>query len=402
MVREMASSDDRDRETHGRIPRENGSSDSAFSQSAADDNQEPSFFEDSKRLIQTGIVVALMVVGIYVLIPSVIGLEDAITTLDDGSWWWYAVAVGFNVVAFASYVALFRGVVGERVTLRISESYQITMAGLAATRLLSAGGAGGIVLSYWALRKAGMRRAESARRMVAFLVLLYAFYLLAVIVFGILLRTGVLPGPAPLAMTVVPAGIAGGVALVVILIALIPGDLQRRMSFVSDERRLGRLALRLATVPATLASGVRTAIGFLRTPSQSGLAVGGAVGFWAANVGILWASFMAFGVSVPLAVIVQGYFVGMAANLAPAPAGVGAVDGGLIGAFVIFGLPASTVIAAVLIYRLVAFWMPVPPGIVAFLQLRKTVARWEHEGRPVDETANGAGQRPSRPATLTS
>ena len=36
------------------------------------------------------------------------------------------------------------------------------MAGLAATLLFSAGGAGGIVLSYWALRKAGMRRREAA------------------------------------------------------------------------------------------------------------------------------------------------------------------------------------------------------------------------------------------------
>ena len=55
---------------------------------------------------------------------------------------------------FGSYVALFRGVVGERVRLTWGESYEITMAGLAATRLFSAGGAGGIVLTYWALRKA--------------------------------------------------------------------------------------------------------------------------------------------------------------------------------------------------------------------------------------------------------
>ena len=99
------------------------------------------------------------------------------------------------MLAFASYVALFRGVVGESVLhLRWSESYQITMAGLAATRLFSAGGAGGIVLTYWALRKAGMPRRQSACRMVAFLVLLYAVYLLALIIDGILLRTGVLPG----------------------------------------------------------------------------------------------------------------------------------------------------------------------------------------------------------------
>jgi len=84
----------------------------------------------------------------------------------------------------------------------------------------------------------------------------------------------------------------------------------------------------------------------------------------------------------------------MAANLAPDPAGVGAVDGGLIGAFVIFGESASTVIAAVLVYRLIAFWMPLPPGIVAFLQLRRTVARWEAEGRSVGDDEMEAGEGP--------
>ena len=113
-------------------------------------------------------------------------------------WIWIAVALAFNVLAFGSYVALFRGVVGENVVkLTWSESYQITMAGLAATRLFSAGGAGGIVLTYWALRKAGMPRRQSACRMVAFLVLLYAVYMLTVIIDGILLRTGVFNGPNP-------------------------------------------------------------------------------------------------------------------------------------------------------------------------------------------------------------
>jgi uncharacterized protein (TIRG00374 family) len=105
---------------------------------------------------------------------------------------------------------------------------------------------------------------------------------------------------------------------------------------------------------------------------------------------ILWASFKSLGVSVPLGEIVVGFFVGMAANLLPAPAGVGAVDGGLIGAFAIFGFPLETVIAAVLIYRLLAFYLPVPPGIIAFFQLRRTVARWEQEAA----AGNGAEPDP--------
>jgi uncharacterized membrane protein YbhN (UPF0104 family) len=360
-----------------------------------DDDAEPSFFDDPRRLALTGIFVLLAFAAIYFLLPKVIGLEDAVQKLGDGSWPWFAAAVGFNVLAFAAYVAQFRGVIGENlVRLDWRESYQITMAGLAASRLLSAGGAGGVVLSYWALRKAGMERGEAARRMVTFLVLLYAVYVFAVILFGVLLRSGVLPGDAPVSVTVVPAAIAGGLAVMGILIALIPGDLRGRLSF-DGRGKLGRLAVRLSSVPATLSQGIRTAWAYIRSPRKGGLAIAGAVGYWAANIGILWASFEAFGESVPLGVLVMGFFVGMVGNLIPDPAGVGGVDGGLIGAFVIFGIEAETVIAAVLVYRLIAFWMPLPPGIVAFLQLRRTVARWEAEGRGEDGGAAAVATVPS-------
>ncbi len=363
----------------------------------AEVEEAPSLLGNPRKLAITGLVVLLMFAAIYVLVPKLVGLEDAVEKMQEGEWQWFVVAVGFNVLAFGSYVALFRGVIGENlVHLDWRESYQITMAGLAASRVLSAGGAGGVVLSYWALRKAGMKRAEAAMRMVAFLVLLYAIYVIAVIVFGILLETGVLAGPNPVSMTIIPAAIAGGVLLIFLLILLIPGDLERRLS-LRGSNWASRLALKLSTVPATISTGSRIAIGFLRDPRKGGLAVLGAAGFWASNIGILWATFMAFGIALPIGVLVMGFFVGMAANLAPDPAGVGAVDGGLIGAFLIFGYPASSVIAAVLVYRLIAFWMPLPPGIVAFLQLRRTVARWEAEGRPVvdDPTDDGSDGQPS-------
>ncbi|MEA2309053.1 MAG: putative heme transporter, partial [Thermoleophilaceae bacterium] len=76
----------------------------------------------------------------------------------------------------------------------------------------------------------------------------------------------------------------------------------------------------------------------------------------------------------------QGYFLGMVANLAPSPAaGVGTVDAGLIGAFVLFGIPAVTVFPAILIFRLIAFWLPIPLGVWAYVQLRRTIHRWSEE-----------------------
>jgi putative heme transporter len=343
---------------------------------------EPSFFADPKRLIQTAVAVVLLFVAIYVLIPKLFDLQDAIAKIGEGEPLWIALGVAFCVLSFAAYVALFRGVVGERVIhLEWSESYQITMAGLAATRLFSAGGAGGILLTYWALRKAGMERRQAASRMLAFLVVLYSIYLLALVVFGILLRTHVLSGEAPLSGTVIPAALAAVVLVLGLLAALVPEDFERRIERHTSGR-FGKVARRLATVPATLADGTRTALQFVRHRRSGILAIGGAIGFWAANIAILWASFHAFDVHIPLGVVVQGFFLGMVANLFPfAPGGVGAVDAGMIGAFVLFGLPSAEVFAAVLAYRVIAFWLPIPPGIIAFFQLRKTVQRWEREGR---------------------
>jgi uncharacterized protein (TIRG00374 family) len=340
----------------------------------------------TRRIIQTVVVVFLLLGAIYFIFPKVVGLGNALDKLDEADPVWIAIAIGFNVLAYATYIALFKAVVGgDALRLTWKETYEINMAGVAATLLFSAGGAGGIALTYWALRKAGMRRRDVARRMVAFVSLHYAFYPLALIIFGVLLRTGVLNGKSSVELTIIPAAIAGLLLVLGVLITLIPPDTERRLARFAHTERSRHLLESLGKVPATLGEGFRFALGLFAHPRRGGLAVLGAAGFWAASIGVLWASFHAFGVHVPLAVVVQGFFLGMVANLFPlAPAGVGAVDAGMIGAFVLFGIPEETVFPAVLIFRLVAFWMPIPPGIFAFFQLRHTVHRWEVEGLPID------------------
>jgi putative heme transporter len=350
-----------------------------------------------RRLAQTMLLVVVLLVAIYFLFPKLVGLGDSLSKLDDADLVWVLVAIGFNVVAIATYIALFKAVVGgDALRLTWGETYEINMAGVAATLLFSAGGAGGIALTYWALRKAGMERRDVGRRMVAFLSLHYVFYPVALIVFGVLLRTGVLPGKHSVELTIIPAAVAGFLLLVGALVALIPPDVGPRVSSHLHGERTRAIVDNIAKVPATVGEGFRFALRLFAHPSQGGLAVLGAAGFWAANIGILWASFRAFGIQIPIAVVVQGFFLGMVANLFPlAPAGVGAVDAGMIGAFVLFGIPEETVFPAILIYRLVAFWLPIPPGMVAFFQLRATVQRWEEEGLPIDRRAPG----PREPAT---
>jgi uncharacterized protein (TIRG00374 family) len=346
-----------------------------------------------RRIITLILAVGLLIVAVYVIFPKVVGVSTSIDSLGEATWYWVVAAVGFLGLAFLSYTALFRGVLGgrdpddpARQRLDLRASWQITMSGFAATVLFSAAGAGGVALTYWALRQAGIPRRRAACRMVAFLALLYSVYLISLIVFGVLLRTGAVSGEAPVSVTIIPAAIAGGVLFVLLMVTLIPGDAERRVRDFGRFPRFTKIAGRLATVPATLASGIRTAVDHLRNPRLGPQAYLAAIGYWAGNIGILWASFHAFGVHVPLAVVVQGFFVGMVANLAPSPAaGVGTVDAGLIGSFVVFGLPSDAVFPAVLVFRLIGFWLPIPVGVVAYLRLLGTAHEWESE-QPRDAT----------------
>jgi uncharacterized protein (TIRG00374 family) len=349
----------------------------------------------ARNLAGFAVFVVLALVALYFLLPQIAGLGDTWHRAEEGSPIWLAIALGFTIGMFIGYVLLFHGVFAREAAgrLTVRESYQICMAGLAATRLFSAGGAGGIVLTAWAMRAAGLRRRVVADKVVSFLVLTYLVYMAALIVFGYGLRFGIFPGPDPLTMTVIPATLALIVTALGLLMALVPTDFERRLqSLALGHGRIGRLAQRAATVPATASAGIRDALTHLRSRDPALL---GAFVYWACQIAVLWASFEAFGESPPLAVLVLGFFVGMLGNLLPLPGGIGGVDGGMIGAFAAFNVDAGLAVVAVLVYRGFTFWLPTLPGVIAYLQLRKTVERWR--GR--DARGGGDGGR-GEPAAL--
>jgi uncharacterized protein (TIRG00374 family) len=337
---------------------------------------------DLRKVLVPVLAAAALVGGVVLLLPALADLPEALSKVAEGSRGWLAAALAFEVVSFFGHILLFRAIsvdAGSRIDMRAS--YEITLAGHAATRLFASAGAGGVALTAWAMRRSGMERHEVGSRMVTFLVVLYSVYMAALVVAGIGLWAGVFPGDSPVAVTLVPAALAGVVIGAVASMPLVAGrfELRLRRAAARGDGRLARLAGKTAGAPAALAEGVRSAIRMVRT---SPAALAGALLWWAGDVAVLWAAFEAFGAHPPIAVIVSAYFVGMLGNLLPLPGGVGGVDGGMIGAFIAFGVDPATALVAVLAYRVYAFWLPIVPGAVAFLQLRRTVARWGAEPRP--------------------
>jgi uncharacterized protein (TIRG00374 family) len=314
--------------------------------------------------------------ALYFLLPQLAGLEDTWHRIEDGSPYWMFLAIVLTAGMFAGYVIMFRGIFVRAGSSKIGwrASYQITMAGLAASRIFAAGGAGGLVLTAWALRRSGMGKRLVADKTLTFLILTYMPYMAALIVCGYGLRFGLFPGDDPFGMTVVPATVAVILTAIGFMVAFIPTDLHRRLEgFAHRQGRIGRLAQQASNLPASASSAMRDAISHLRHPDLSLL---GAVLFWAFQVAVLWAAFRAFGEAPPLAVITQAFFVGMFGNLLPMPGGVGGVEGGMIAAFVAFGVDGGLAVVAVLVYRAFTFWLPLIPGVIAYFQLRKTVEQW--------------------------
>ncbi len=138
-----------------------------------------------RAVIAFVVFVAIAVGFLYFVLPKLAGLNDTWDEIKDGDPKWIVAALCFELLSFGGYVLLFR-VVFTRGESRIGwrASYEITMAGVAATRLFATAGAGGVALTAWALRRSGMPRDVVATRMIAFLVLLYSVFMSSILICG--------------------------------------------------------------------------------------------------------------------------------------------------------------------------------------------------------------------------
>lgn len=315
-------------------------------------------------LIAVGIVLA--VVAAITLVPGLADLRSRFAHARPG---WLALGATLKLLSALSYVLVFRAVFCRRMSWSLS--YQIGMSELGANALFPTGGAGGLALGAWALRRGGMSTTHIARRTVAFFLITSTANVVGVIVIGLGLALGVLPGHVSLALTLVPAVIAAAAIVGVLGAGRLAGRVQRRVR----ERR--GAASRLVAALGAIDMGVREAVSLLRHPDRYMLI--GAIGYLALDIMVLWATFRAFGSAPPMAILWLAYLIGELGGLIPVPGGIGGVDAGLVGTFVLYGTPLNSATAAVLAYRAIALWVPAVFGAAAFVRLRHTLRGEAHQ-----------------------
>jgi uncharacterized membrane protein YbhN (UPF0104 family) len=211
-----------------------------------------------------------------------------------------------------------------------------------------------------------MPDAETGPRTIAFLLITNAPNFLVLGILGIALGFGLIDGPHAPVLTVLPAAIA---LSAIALTAVLPSLLHQR-----DVRQSGSGPRRVASrVAGQLELGVIEARALLSGRSWKLL---GAAAYYAFDNAVLWATFEAFGhTHPPLATLAMAYLIGSATGSLPIPAGIGVVEGGMIGLFVLYGAPAICAGVAVLAYRAVSTGLPLALGGIALLSLVQPALR---------------------------
>ncbi|MER7171680.1 lysylphosphatidylglycerol synthase transmembrane domain-containing protein [Streptomyces mesophilus] len=272
------------------------------------------------------------------------------------SWPWALLALAGAAVTYLAAAMNLAGFVPMRLNY-----VRLLLAQLAASfvTLVTPAAVGGLAVNTRFLQKAGVASGLAVTCMAASQIAMFGAFLLLVMLFGSLSgsSTGSQLPPSSVIVTVLLA-----VALIAVVVATVPRlrkfTLDRVKPYFSD---VGPRMLELARDPARLAFGVG---GAFLLPLAGSLA--------------LWASVLAFEDDKPVqfATVAVVFLIGKTAgSLVPTPGGLGAVEavlsGGLAAAT---GISGSTAFSAVILFRLLTFWLPIAPGWVATTWLQKREA----------------------------
>jgi uncharacterized membrane protein YbhN (UPF0104 family) len=323
----------------------------------------------SRTLRNSLISLAIFFALVVALLFSVPGLRAAGELITDANFAWIAAGIVLEVLSCGGYVVLFGLVFGMLSRRLIS---RLSLSELAVNSVVSVSGLAGIALGAWVLRTKGISTERIARRSVLIFVLTSAVNMAAVIVIGVPMWLGLLPGSRNPLLTLVPA--LAALATIVAVLWLASWAHREAARRYLDHGRVGVALI-------AISGGVGDSLRLIREHDPRLL---GAVGYWAFDNLVLYTSLAAFGHAPAMSIVAMSYLVGMLANSLPIPGGFVAVEGGLVGMLLLFGArPASTVLAAVIVYRAISLWIPAVIGSVAFLSLRQEI------GKPVAQTVPG-------------
>ncbi|MFD9284503.1 flippase-like domain-containing protein [Streptomyces mirabilis] len=292
-----------------------------------------------------GLVGAFLV--LHLALPQFANAPAVLTALHDANWWWVLVVLPVTFISQAFSTCLQMGTIPAR--LPFGPTYEVQFASSFLNRITPSN-VGGMALNLRYLQKTGIETGAATASVG--LQSLAGAVSNAVVAAGFFAWTGRHHAGVHLHLP------AGRYVLPAVALTLAAGCL---LGVTAPGRRFLR-----EKVWPFLHAATSTVTGIASDPAKLALLVGGALGLPFIQVVGLALSVHAFGGDLPFAQVGAVYMAArLVANAAPVPGGLGALEAGLIAGLTALGLAAGAATSAVLVYRLLTFWLNVPLGALA-------------------------------------
>jgi uncharacterized protein (TIRG00374 family) len=338
------------------------------------------------RWVVRGVLFVALAVGVFGLLPRLGGLRHDAAGLRHARPAFVAAAIVAQAVSLACYALLYRRVLaslGARLRFRLAA--EVTLSTFLISHVTPFGSATGTLLNVSTLESEGIA-ASTTGEAIGLTSLVSTVALIALFGTGLVATAGRHVSATYLRI----AGIA--LVLVVLVLAIAfgvgahPGIAERAVRRAAGWAR----HLRPSIDPEKAAQTSKRLVVLARS-ALTGRAFLQSYGFASADLLFdllsLDLMFLAFRYQPGFGPLAVAYG---AANIASAipitPGGLGVIEVTLVAITAGFGAPRATAVIAVLGYRVVNYWLPLLPGVVAYLRLRLSL--------------NAAGKaRPSGPPT---
>ncbi|MFE6779517.1 flippase-like domain-containing protein [Streptomyces sp. NPDC057702] len=273
--------------------------------------------------------------------------------VDEANWAWVAIALFFSGLTYVCAAISLLGFVPEKVPFGRTVLAQVAAS---FAKLVAPAAVGGVALNTRFLQRAGVRPGQAVASVGASQLFGLASHIILLGTFGYITGTERTPTLSP-SRTVI-AGL-----LTAAVLALVVTAVPALRRFVSTRVR----SLFAGVIPRML--------DLLQRPQKLFAGIGGMLLLTATFVLCLDSSIRAFDGDLSYASIAVVFLAGNAlGSAAPTPGGVGAVEAALIAGLTFAGLPYDTAAPAVLLFRLMTFWLPVLPGWLSFSYLTRKEA----------------------------
>ena len=332
----------------------------------------------SWKRARTAVLLLLAGISLYVFLPSLVAVASSWRSLEHVQWPWALLVLACEA---ASYVCLWEL---DRIALRTRAWFPVATAQLSgnvAGRILPGGGATSTAFTVSLLARAGVDTGQAAAAFgTSTLLQIATTFALPVLALPAIL------GGAPVDHDLATAAYLGIAVLAALLAASAaafvsdrPLELAGRATqwVLNHTIRRRRPVSGLAREFIEDRDFVRTTVG-TRWRAASLSAVGN-TGF---DYLALLCALRAVGASPRPSLVVIAYAAAELLALIPfTPGGLGFVEAGLVGTLTLAGIPASNALTATLLYRLVAYWLPLPVGGVAYAMFRRRYPSYSDANR---------------------